>query len=488
MKNLKEKSIDGVIWNLLEKIGIQLIRLVLGVILARLLTPTDYGLIGMIMVFIAISVMFIDSGFGLAYIQKKDADDFDASTIFYFNLSVSIFFFVILWLSAPLIANFYEETQLVNLLRVLSIVLVINSFGLIQRTKLTKNVDFRKKTILMLISSVVSGACAIIMALMNYGVWSLVAQSIVKALIESIGLFVLYKWTPLAYFSVKSLKSMLSFSSWALLMGIVSTIFKNIYLIVIGKFFPAAQLGFYTKAKQFDQTLSQTMSHAVGTVAFPVFSKLQEDKTALKNAMRKFTQHTLFFVVPLSAIFFVMAKPFFLILLTEKWLPMVPYFQVLLMAGVLYPIHMVNVQALTSQGKMKLNFNLSMIRNILRIINIIIMFRFGVIYIIYGEVICSFLGLLINTYYSKRLVNYGFVEQVKDVYVIFFISIILSASGIFLMNEINNDYLKIAFTVFFVVIFYVIAMYYLNRTLLFDNLEIVKSKIKRTKKEPNDII
>ena len=167
---------------------------------------------------------------------------------------------------------------------------------------------------------------------------------------------------------------------------------------------------------------------------------------------------------------------------------MVPYFQVLLMAGVLYPIHMVNVQALTSQGKMKLNFNLSMIRNILRIINIIIMFRFGVIYIIYGEVICSFLGLLINTYYSKRLVNYGFVEQVKDVYVIFFISIILSASGIFLMNEINNDYLKIAFTVFFVVIFYVIAMYYLNRTLLFDNLEIVKSKIKRTKKEPNDII
>ena len=340
----------------------------------------------------------------------------------------------------------------------------------------------------MLISAVLSSTSGIIAALLNYGVWSLVIYRIVKASIESIGLYVLYKWRPLPYFSVKSLRSMLSFSSWALLMGIFKTIFSNIYLIVIGKFFPAAQLGFYTKAKQFDQTLSQTMSHAVGTVAFPVFSKLQEDKTALKNAMRKFCQHTLFFVVPLSAIFFVMAKPFFLILLTEKWLPMVPYFQVLLMAGVLYPIHMVNVQALTSQGKMKLNFNLSMIRNILRIINIIIMFRFGVIYIIYGEVICSFLGLLINTYYSKRLVNYGFVEQVKDVYVIFFISIILSASGIFLMNEINNDYLKIAFTVFFVVIFYVIAMYYLNRTLLFDNLEIVKSKIKRTKKEPNDII
>lgn len=467
---------------MLEKIGIQLIRLVLGVILARLLTPDDYGLIGMISVFIAISLMFIDSGFGLAYIQKQDADDVDASTIFYFNLSVSIFFFVILWLTAPLISNFYEENQLINLIRVLSLVLVINSFGLIQRTKLTKNVDFKKKTILMLISAVVSGTCAIIAALMNYGVWSLVIQGLVKALIESIGLYILYKWRPLPYFSFKSLKSMLSFSSWALLMGIIGTIFDNIYTLVIGKFFPAAQLGFYTKAKQFEQTISQTTSHAVGTVAFPVFSKLQNDKPALKNAMKKFSQHTFFFVAPLAAVLFVIAKPFFLLLLTEKWLPMVPYFQLLLIAGVLYPIHMVNVQVLTAQGKMKLSFNISMLKNILRVINIIIMYRFGVIYIIYGEIVCSFLALLINTYYTKRLVQYGIIEQLKDVSFVGLSCIVLSVLGISIMNEIQNQYAQILLVVIFILSTYVMGNYIFNRKLFMDNLSIVKSKVSNFKK------
>lgn len=477
LNNLKQKSINGIIWSLTEKIGIQLIKLVLGVILARLLTPADYGLIGMITVFISISIMFIDSGFGLAYIQKQDANDIDASTIFYFNLVVSIFFYLVLYFAAPSIAIFYEEYRLINLIRVLSFVLIINSFGLIQRTKLTKNVDFKRKTILMLISAVLSSTCGIIAALSNYGVWSLVVQGMVKACIESIGLYVLYKWKPLPYFSLISLKSMLSFSTWALLLGIIESIFNNIYIIVIGKFFPPAQLGFYTKAQQFERTVSRTPSHAVGTVAFPVFSKLQNDKIALKNAMKKFIQHTLFFVMPLSAIFFVIAEPFFLILLTEKWVPMVPYFQLLLVAGVLYPIHMVNVQALTAQGKMKLSFNISMIKNVLRVVNIIIMYKFGVIYIIYGEIVLSFIALLINTYYSKKLVNFGIIEQLKSLTSIIIISIILIALGIVLMNQIGNDYFKITIVPFFMSTFYLIGMYYFNKKMFFDNLKIIKSKM-----------
>lgn len=479
--NLKQKSINGIFWNLLEKIGIQLIRLILGVTLARLLTPADYGLIGMITVFIAISLIFIDSGFGMAYIQKQDADDVDASTIFYFNLFVSVFFFIILWFSAPLIANFYNENQLIDLIRVLSIVLIINSFGLIQRTKLTKNVDFKKKTLLMMVSAVISGIAGIIAAILNYGVWSLVIQRITQSSIESIGLYVLYRWTPLPYFKIKSLKSMLSFSSWSLSLGILNTIFDNIYIIVIGKFFPAAQLGFYTKAKQFEKTITRTTSNAIGTVAFPVFSKLQADKIALKNACKKFIKHTIFFVAPIAAVFFVIADPLFLILLTEKWMPIVPYFRLLLIAGILHPIHMINVQTLIAQGKMKLNFNLAMVKNTLRVVNIIIMYQYGVIYIIYGEILLSYIGLVINTYFTKKLIGYGLMEQLKDLSIMLLASFLLASLGIVLMNEFINDYLKILFGVLFVGSFYLIIIFIFNRKILLDNLDIIKSKFFKSK-------
>lgn len=476
MSNLKEKSINGVIWNLLEKFGVQIIKLILGVILARILTPADYGLIGMITVFISISIIFIDSGFGLAYIQKKDATHVDASTIFYFNLVVSILFFIILWFLAPVIADFYDQPELISLLRVLSIVLIINAFGLIQVTQLTKNVDFKKKTILKIISAILSSSAGITAALIGYGVWSLVIQSIAKSIIENLGLWFFYRWRPLPYFSIKSLKSLLSFSTWSLFMSIIATIFDNLYIIVIGKFFPAAQLGYYTKANQFQQTVARTPSYAVGTVAFPIFSKLQDDKILLKKAIKKFNQHTIFFIAPFAALLFVIAKPFFLLLLTEKWSPMVPYFQMLLIAGLLFPLHMVNVQVLSAQGKMKLNFNISMVKNSFRIINVIVMYRFGVIYIIYGEIFFSFISLIINTYFTKKYVNYGMLEQMRDISVVLITSAFLTVLGYFLVESLENNYIKIILSIICVLGLYVVLIYYFNKKLVLDNLNIIRTR------------
>ena len=476
MKDLKQKSIDGVIWNLLEKFGVQFIKLVLGVILARILTPADYGLIGMITIFIAISTIFIDSGFGLAYIQKKDATDEDASTIFYFNLLVSIICFLLLWFFAPYIAQFYNESQLVDLVRVLGLVLIVNAFSLIQVSQLSRNVDFKKKTILMVISAVLSGGAGIGAALMGYGVWSLVIQRLAKSFIESVGLWWLYNWRPKIVFSISSLKSMFSFSSWALFLGLLTAIFDNIYYVVIGKFFPAALLGFYTKGKQFQQTLTQTPSFAVGAVAFPVFSKLQDDITALKSALQKFSRHTMFFVAPLAMVFFVIAEPFFLLLLTEKWLPMVPYFQLLLIAGVIFPMHMVNVQVLSAQGKMKLNFNISLIKYSFTVINIIVMYRFGVIYIIYGEIFFSFLALIINCYYTKKLVGYGIIEQLKDVYVMLLSAILLVLVGLGISNLLENNYFKIIVPAFVVLSLYLFVIYFFEYPLFKSNLEIIRRR------------
>ncbi len=477
MSSLKQKSIDGIIWNLIEKFGIQFTKLILGVILARLLTPADYGLIGMITVFFVVANVFINSGFGLAYVQKKDANETDASTIFFFNLFISIILYLLLWISAPLIANFYEETQLINLVRVMSIILIINSFSIMQVAKLTKEVNFKKKTIILLVSAIISGGTGITAALLNYGVWSLVIQGVVNASIKTLGLWIAYNWKPLFVFNFNSIKSFFSFSSWVLLTSIFRAVSDNIYILVIGKFFPAAELGFYTKAKQFQMMVSQQTSAAIGTVAFPVFSQLQDEKTRLKNAMRKFSQYTLLFIAPISATLIIIAKPLFLVLLTEKWLPMVLYFQLLLATGILYPIHMVNVQTLTAQGKTNLNFNIAMVKNSFRVINIAVMYRFGVVYIIYGEIFLSFIALIINAYYTKRLINYGILEQLKDLFSIILTSGILAVIGLLLINNLTNPYLKIVVGVLLTSSIYLTMMYFLNKKIILDTLEIIKSKV-----------
>lgn len=480
-KSLKEKSIKGVFWNLIEKFGIQFIKLTLGIILARLLTPKDYGLIGMVTVFFVVAQVFIDSGFGYAYIQKKNANEVDASTIFFFNFLVSIAIYILLWFFAPIIARFYSENQLIVLIRTMSVVIIINSFSVIQISKLTKDVNFRNKTIILLISAIVAGSAGIVTALLNYGVWSLVVQGIVRASLTSLGLWIAYKWKPLWIFSLQSLRSMFSFSYWVLLTSIIRTVFDNIYTLTIGKFFPMAELGFYTKAKSFQSIVSQQPSQAIGAVAFPVFSQLQDDKNDLKKAMRKFSRHTLFFVAPISAILIVIAKPMFLVLLTEKWLPMVPYFQFLCIAGLLYPIHLMNVLILTAQGKTNLNFLISMIKNSLRIINLAIMYRFGVVYIIYGEIIVSLIALIINSYFTKKFINYGVFEQLKDLLSIILASGFLTCIGLLIQRIFASSHLQIIIGVLLIGGLYLFIMFFFERLLLFENVEILRNKIIKSK-------
>ncbi len=477
MSDLKKKSIDAIIWNLVEKYGVQLVSLVIGVILARLLTPADYGLIGMITVFFALAMVFVNSGFGAAYIQKKDATEIDASTIFFFNIIVSSFFYILLWFSAPLIADFYEQEQLINLTRVAGIVLIINSFGMMQISKLTKEVNFKRKSIISLSSTMISGCIGITAALNGFGVWSLVFQQITKSFTNIIGLWIFYNWRPTFIFSLVSLKEMFSFSAWILMANILRTIFDNIYILTIGKFFPIVQLGLYAKAKGYQKLVSQQPASAIGVVSFPVFSKLQHDKLALKISMRKFMTHTLFFIAPVSAILIVIAKPLILLILTEKWLPMVPYFQLLLVIGFFYPIHLMNVQLLFAQGKSKLNFNLSLIKNSLRIINIIVMYQYGVIYIIYGELIVSLLALFINGFYTKKLIDYGIIEQLKDNFKILVISLFVIVIGYFSIKYLINDYLKIIFGIISTMGFYILFQYSFNRIFFNDNISMVRSRI-----------
>ena len=372
MSNLKKKSVSGVFWALSEQFGQYGVKFILGVILARLLTPADFGLIGMITVFFAVAEVFINSGFGMAYVQKKQINEADADTVFYTNLVISIVLFVVLFLSAPVIARFYEQPPLVDLMRVMSFVVVINAFNIIQRAQIVRSVNFKKLTKVTVISSTFSGIIGILAAYTGFGVWALVIQSLCNRSFVAIGFWISTPYRPGRKFSKKAFKEMFSFGSWILISNVVSKVFNNIYILFIGKFFPLAQLGFYSKAKQFQKMASINIGNAIGSVAFPVYSRIQGDKDKLREGMRMFLVNSVFFMLPIMVGLIVLADSFVILLLTEKWAPMIPYLQLLCIGGALYPFHIVNVQALTAQGKIKLSFNLDVIKNSLRLLNIII--------------------------------------------------------------------------------------------------------------------
>lgn len=423
LSSLKQKSVSGVLWAVTEKFGIYGVKLVLGIVLARLLTPEAFGLVGMITVFFSISEVFVNSGFSMAYIQKKTVNEADADTVFYTNLGISVLLYLILFFGAPVIANFYEEPLLVDLTRVMAFVVIINSFNIIQRAQIKRDVNFKKLTKITVISTISSGVIGVSAAYFGMGVWALVMQSLANRTFIAVGFWSTTNYKPRWRFSKSSFKQMFSFGSWMLISSIIRKVFDNIYILTIGKFFPAAQLGFYTKAKQFQRMASQNIAGAIGDVAFPVYSKLQDDKEKLQNAMRKFLQQSMFFMVPLLLGLIVVAKPFVIVLLKEKWAPMIPYLQLLCIIGILYPLHLINVQALVAQGKSKLSFKLGLIKNGLRVLNIFITYRFGIVYIILGEIVVSFIGLWINTWYNYKFLSYGLWKQFKDFYSIIIVGI-----------------------------------------------------------------
>jgi O-antigen/teichoic acid export membrane protein len=414
-ENLKEKAIKGIVWNIVELVGIQGIKFIVGVILARVLLPSDFGLIGMITIFFAIAQVFIDSGFGQAYIQKKNVTDLDANSVFFTNLAISVLLFLILYFAAPYIAQFYSQHQLLKLTRVMAIVLIINAIGIIQLSKITRSVNFKHKTIVSIIASVFSGGIAIYLALSGMGVWSLVILQLINRSIITIGVWIITKWTPKLQFSFSSFKEMYSYGFWLLSSSIILRFFDNIYLLIIGKFFSANSLGFYTKGKQFKELASQQLISAVSNVSFPIFTKNQTDNINLKISLRNFNKTTMFINLPILIALIILSKPFIVLLLTEKWLPLVPYLQLLCITGIFYPINIFNLQVLLAKGKSKSKFKLEILKNTLRVISIIFLYKKGIIAIIYGEIAVSIIGLFINTYYTKILINYNLFSQLKDI-------------------------------------------------------------------------
>jgi len=423
MTSLKSKTISGLFWSFSETGINQAVHFVIGIILARLLSPDEFGLIGMITIFIAVSQSFIDSGFSQALIRKTDCQQKDYATVFYFNLFVGFLFYIILFFSAGSISRFFNEPILRDLVRVLGLVLIINAFTIIQRTILIKNINFKLQTKITLASSVLSGIIGIILAYKGFGVWSLAIQQILNQLFITIFLWIFNRWLPTLEFSKQSFKEMFSFGSKLLASGLIDTTYQNIYYLIIGKFFSATELGYYTRADQFSKLPSRNITSSTDRVTYPVLSQLQNEPSKLKTGYKKIIKSLMLINFSVMLGMAAIARPMVLTLIGEKWLPSVPYLQLLCVVSMMYPLHSLNLNILKVKGRSDLFLRLEIIKKTLAIPVILIGIFIGIKAMIIGMIFNSFFAYFINSYYSSKLIDYSMSEQIKDILPDFGISI-----------------------------------------------------------------
>ena len=413
--SLKQKTVSGLLWSFVDTFAGQGLTFIVGIILARILSPREFGLIGMITVFIAVSESFINSGFSSALIRKKDCTNIDFSTVFYFNLAAGILFFLILFFTAPFIAGFFDEPKLKPIVQVLGIVLIIDSLTLIQRTILTKRIDFKLQARISVIASLGSGVIAIVMAYKGFGVWSLVAQRIAKQGLNSIFLWLWNRWKPLLVFSMQSFKELFGFGSKLLVSGLIDTLYRNIYYLIIGKFFSAQELGYYTRADEFQRIPSQNLNGIIGRVSYPVLASIQDDKLRLKNNYQKLIRSTMFITFILMLGMAAAAEPMIITLIGEKWRPSIIYLQMLSFVGMMYPLHALNLNMLQVSGRSDLFLKLEVIKKILAIPTIVIGVIWGIKIMILGMMVNTLVAYYLNSYWSGRFIGYSFKQQVVDI-------------------------------------------------------------------------
>ncbi len=423
---LKQKTISGLLWSFIDSFANYGIQFIVGIVLARILSPRDFGLIGMVTIFITISQSFVDSGFSSALIRKRDCTQDDYSTVFFFNIIVSVFLGLLLGSCAGLISDFFNEPQLKPLVQVLALGLFINAFSIIQRTILTKGINFKKQAKVTVISSLGSGAIAIGMAFTGYGVWSLVGLTLSRYALNSFFLWIWAKWKPLWLFSRKSFSELFGFGCKLLLSGLIDTIYRNVYYLIIGKFFSAAELGYYTRADQFQSLPSSGLNTIIGRVTYPALSSIKDETERLKANYKKIIKSTMLITFVLMLGLAAVAKPMIMTLIGEKWIPSVVYLQMLCPIGMLYPLHALNLNMLQVQGRSDLFLRLEIIKKTIAVPVIIIGIFLGIKVMIIAMFINSLIAYYLNSYYSGKFLNYSVTEQIKDILPSFFLAVIVS--------------------------------------------------------------
>jgi len=411
---LRERSLKAVVWSSADTFGRQGIQFVTSIVLARLLTPTEFGLVGMIMVFLAIAISFVDSGFSSALIQRKEVTEADKTSVFLFNISAGLAMAVTMFWAAPWIARFYKEPILIGLTRMLALNLFLTACGAVQFALLSRQLDFKTQWKVGMAATAISGAVAVALAWRGYGVWSLVIQANLSALISTVTVWWLVPWRPTAKASLHSLRSMFGFGSRILTAGLLNTVFDRVQLLLIGKVFGPADLGYYTRAYSTQQWPAGLFQSVVSKVTFPMFSTIAGDRERLKAAMRKCMVTIGAVVMPMMVGLALMAKPAVLVVFGAKWLPCVPYLRILALAGALWPLHVANLDVLMAAGRSDLFLRAEIAKKVLIAVGLAVTVPISVMAMVWGMLVVSVLCYAVNVAYAQRAIDYNIFAQIKD--------------------------------------------------------------------------
>ncbi len=412
--SLKSTTAKGVLWSTIERFSVQGVQFVIMIVMARLLTPDDYGLIGMLAIFLAVAQSLIDSGFSQALIRKQDRTEVDNSTVFYFNIVVSAVLYLLLFVSAPFVADFYDTPALTPIMRVVCLSVILNSLAVVQRAILTINIDFKTQAKAALTASIISGIVGVAMAYSGFGVWSLVAQQLINLGINTGLLWILSRWRPSMTFSWTSFRELFSFGSKLLASGLLDTVYRNIYPIIIGKLFSANSLGHYTRAHHFAEFPSSNVTGIIQRVTYPVLCKIQNDDNRLSDVYRRFLKLSAYVIFPMMMGLSALSYPFIEVVIGDKWMFCAQLLQIICFSMMWYPIHAINLNLLQVKGRSDLFLRLEIIKKILGVAMICITAPIGLIAMCYGSIVNSLIALAINTYYTGKLIHVGFLKQMRD--------------------------------------------------------------------------
>lgn len=411
----REKIISSLLWRFLERIGAQAVTFIVSLVLARMLAPEAYGTISLVTVFIAILQVFVDSGLGNALIQKKDADDIDFSSVFYFNICICSLLYGILFLCAPLIANFYNDATLISVVRTLGLTLIVSGLKNVQQAYVSKSLQFKKFFYATLIGTISSAVVGIVMAYYGLGVWALVTQNLLNGIIDTLILWLTVRWRPKKVFSYSRLKSLINFGWKILASSLLHTVYTNLRSLIIGKMYSVTDLAYYNKGRSFPVLIVSNINTSIDSVLFPTMSNYQDNVDRVKALTRRSIMVSSYIMWPMMVGLAVVAKPLITLLLTEKWLPAVPFLQIVCFSFALEPLQTANLNAIRSLGRSDIALKLEIVKKTISIGILVASMRYGVIAIALSGVVYSVIATVLNASPNKKLLHYGYVEQLRDI-------------------------------------------------------------------------
>lgn len=476
-KNIKSKAVTGVFWTGIEKLSVQLIQFAFGIVLARLLSPEDYGVVGMLTIFIAIASTFSDSGFASALIQKQSCSDLDYSTAFYFSFFVSIFCYLFLFLLAPCIADFYKMPLLESVMRVYSLSLIVGAMSSVYQTKLKINLRFKELSLISLFTMLITGGVGLLLAFCGCGVWALVFQSLIGSLFSLMCFVFILRWIPSFQFSRESFSHLWNFGSKLLASGLINTIYANMYALVIGKYFSPSNVGYYNRARQYASLPLQIINDVTVKVNYPVLAKFKDDDEQLLRSYKRLMCVPLYLLYPALIGLALVAEPLVTLMIGEKWLPCVPFLQILCVGYLFTPLTSLNLNLLYVKGRTDLVLKLEFIKKPIAFSILFFTLQYGIYALVIGKSIYEFVAFSINCYYTKKILGYGLIQQLKSLIPIFFNCVLMGLCVYFFMSMFNSNFLKCLFGVLVGVISYVMGSIIMKDSNYLYILNLIKERV-----------